>query len=234
MLFYEGMAGAVNGAKIKSDSPLEVINPATEEVIGVVGVASASDVDRAVAAARKAFDAGAWSNMEAAHRVAVLERMLDWFAARAEEIRSVIMQEAGCPIGSPVMAAQFDGPLKMTRDLMHYYLRLPEFEQNPVPIMDRVSPAGVFIESLKRYVPVGVVTAISAYNFPFFLNIWKVIPALMTGNTVILRPSPLTPYSALIFADAAEAAGLPQGILNIVIDAGQEGGVTLTTDRRVC
>lgn len=131
------------------------------------------------------------------------------------------------------MAAQFDAPLKMTRDLMRYYLTLPEVEQNPVPLLERIAPSGAFVESLKRHVPVGVVVAISAYNFPFFLNIWKVIPALMTGNSVVLRPSPLTPYSALVFAQAAEAAGLPPGILNIVIDAGHEGGVTLTTDARI-
>jgi aldehyde dehydrogenase (NAD+) len=77
--------------------------------------------------------------------------------------------------------------------------------------------------------PVGVVAAVSAYNFPFYTNLWKVLPALITGNTVVLRPNPLTPLSALIFGEAAQAAGLPPGVLNVVADKGAMGGVLLST-----
>lgn len=230
---FEGMAGYVNGERIDSRHRLSVVNPATELVIGETGSATAEQVEAAIAGARRSFDDGIWTKRLPAERVEVVGRMLDWFAANAETIRAIISAEAGCPIGSPVMAAQFDAPLKMTRDFMAYYLRLPEFEQNPVPLTERIAASGAFVESTKCHVPVGVVAAISAYNFPFFLNLWKVVPALITGNSMILRPSPLTPCSALIFAEAAAAAGLPAGVLNILVDAGIEGGVTLTSDDRI-
>lgn len=82
-------------------------------------------------------------------------------------------------------------------------------------------------------VPGGVVGAISACNFPFYTNHWKVIPALITGNAVVLRPSPLAPLSALIYGEAAEAAGLPKGVLNVIADKGAEGGVIVSQHRRV-
>jgi acyl-CoA reductase-like NAD-dependent aldehyde dehydrogenase len=87
--------------------------------------------------------------------------------------------------------------------------------------------------SIMRYEPIGVVTAVSAYNFPMWINAWKVFPALLTGNAVILRPSPLTPLTTLVFGEAAEAVGLPPGVLNVVAEAGLEGGQLLTSDPRV-
>ena len=74
-----------------------------------------------------------------------------------------------------------------------------------------------------------MVAAIAAYNFPFLTALWKVIPALIAGNTMVLRPSPLTPLSAMIFAEAALEAGLPAGVLNIVLEGGLEGGQMMTT-----
>ncbi|MET0377991.1 MAG: aldehyde dehydrogenase family protein, partial [Spongiibacteraceae bacterium] len=219
----------INGEFVEGTGRISVINPATEAVVGEVGTASPDQILASIAAARGAFDRGSWATLKRAERVTIVTRLLDYFETNAERLRRIIVQEAGCPVGSPVMAAQLDGPLRQTRDLLAYYLTLPEIEQNPVPLMERISASGAFVESAKRYVPVGVVSAISAYNFPFFLNLWKVVPALMTGNTVVLRPSPLTPYSALIFGEAANAIGLPPGVLNVIVDAGVEGGVTLTS-----
>jgi aldehyde dehydrogenase (NAD+) len=92
-----------------------------------------------------------------------------------------------------------------------------------------VNAFGQTMQSLKYYTPIGVIAAISAYNFPFFTAMWKIMPALVTGNTVILRPSPLTPLTAIVIAEAALAAGLPPGVLNVVIEGGHEGGQALTT-----
>lgn len=83
--------------------------------------------------------------------------------------------------------------------------------------------------SVRRFEPAGVVAAITPYNFPFVTNVWKVVPALLAGCTVVLRPSPLTPLSATVFGEAAEEAGLPPGVLNVVPEAGNDGAVLLSS-----
>jgi len=212
---------------------VDVINPSTEEIVSSVQTASLDDIRQAIGAARLAYDRTDWASAPRSQRVGTVLHLIAALVERRERIRQIIVAEAGCPVASPVMAVQVDLPLKHARDYAQFYLSLPETEPNPVPLQERISPAGMLIESVKNYVPVGVVSAISAYNFPFYLNMWKVIPALLTGNTVVLRPSPLTPLSALIFGEAAGAAGLPKGVLNIVVDAGHEGGVLMTQDAAV-
>ncbi|WP_231635920.1 aldehyde dehydrogenase family protein [Novosphingobium sp. ST904] len=151
---------------------------------------------------------------------------------RADRLKDLAIREAGCPVGSTVMGAQVQAPLRMAREIIDLILRLPEIEDNPLPLHERVN-AHFAVQSVKRWSPIGVVAAISAYNVPFYTALWKVVPALMAGNTVILRPNPLTPLSALVFAEAAEEAGLPQGVFNLVIEAGVEGAQALTSDPRV-
>jgi aldehyde dehydrogenase (NAD+) len=112
------------------------------------------------------------------------------------------------------------------------FLQLSDQEYNPIPPGGH-NPSGRVAVSMNIYEPVGVVSAISAYNFPFYLNIWKTLPALMAGCSVVLRPSPLTPLSAMLFGEAADAAGLPPGVLNVVIDQNIEGGKLITTDPAV-
>ena len=212
---------------------IDVINPSTEEIVSQVRTASLDDVRRAIDAARSAFDRTDWASAPRSARVQAVLRLVDALVERREQIRQIIVAEAGCPVGSPLMPVQVDLPLKHARDYAQYYLSLPETEPNPIPLQERISPAGLLVDSVKNYVPVGVVSAISAYNFPFYLNMWKVVPALLTGNTVVLRPSPLTPLSALIFGEAAAAADLPKGVLNIVVDADHQGGVLMTQDPAV-
>ena len=114
--------------------------------------------------------------------------------------------------------------------MLDLYARLPEIEDNPLPIEERINPFGGFVQSLRRYVPVGVVAAISAYNFPLHISLWKLFTALATGNCVILRPSPLTPLSTLALGEAALAVGLPRGVLHILAEAGPDGATLMTTD----
>ena len=112
------------------------------------------------------------------------------------------------------------------------YLSLPEILENPLPLHERVNPHMV-VQSLRRFVPIGVVAAIAAYNVPFYTAFIKLIPALLAGNTTVLRPNPLTPLSAMVFAEAARDAGLPPGVVNVVIEEGLEGAHLMTTDDRV-
>lgn len=222
-----GQAAAGEGESIS------VENPATEEIVATFQGASQGQIDAAIGAARRAFDAGAWSLAPRQERAAVVLRFLDALVAQRSFLQSVIVQETGCPVGTRAMSVQLDVPLKGTRDVVDLYLSLPEIEDSGQPFSERINPAGSLVLSVRRHAPIGVVAAISAYNFPMFLNLWKIIPALLTGNTVVLRPSPLTPLSALVLADAARAAGLPDGVLNIVAESGAQGAVQLTTDPRV-
>src|SRR3546814_9170993 len=117
--------------------------------------------------------------------------------------------EAGCPRHVPGMAGQVALGLRQAGEIIDLFELRPESEDNPLPLAERVTPQKQTVQSLRRYTPVGVVAAIAAYNFPFLTALWKVMPALVAGNTVVLRPSPLTPLSAMLFADAANEAELP-------------------------
>jgi aldehyde dehydrogenase (NAD+) len=204
-----------------------VQNPGTEEIIAEVPGASLDQVEAAIKSARAAFDSGVWSGLPTKARVEILTKFMGHLASRREQLIELSVKEAGCPINSPVMFAQVAAPLQHGLDTLDLFQQLPEFEENPLPLRERVNFRGGAIQSIRRYLPVGVVSAISAYNFPFYTNLWKVIPALITGNTVILRPNPLTPLAALIFGEAAQASGLPKGVLNIVADQALESGVLM-------
>jgi len=206
-----------------------VVNPGTEDILAELHGASAAQIDDAIAAARRAYDSGIWSGLPAAERAAALRRLMAYLQAQRQRLIDLSVQEAGCPVSSGTMHAQVSTPLQHGMDVIDLYLKLPEFEENPLPFDQRITLKGGAIQSLRRHVPTGVVAAISAYNFPFYTNLWKVLPALITGNCVILRPSPLTPLAALMFAEAAEAAELPAGVLNVVVEEGAAGGIALST-----
>ncbi|TAL03057.1 MAG: aldehyde dehydrogenase family protein [Rhodospirillaceae bacterium] len=222
-LFIGGKAVAGEGARFN------VINPGTEEPVAEIAGASGAQVEAAISAARRAYDTGVWSSLPAAERAEVLRKLLTYLEGRRDWLTNLVLREGGCPISSGTMFAQVRGPLQQGRDLIDLFLKLPEFEENPLPLAERITFRGGAIQSVRRYVPLGVVAAISAYNAPFYINLWKVLPALIAGNCMILRPSPFTPLSALIFGEAAEAAGIPPGVLNIIAEAGAEGGVTMST-----
>lgn len=212
---------------------LGVDDPSTGKEFARFPGASLAQIGAAIESARRAFDAGAWSDLPMAERAAVLRRYSAALAARADHITDLIAQEAGCPRATPSMRSQVQVPLGQANQILGLALALPEIEENPLPIAERVNAMGQFYQSLRRYTPIGVVAAIAAYNFPFLTALWKVFPALVTGNTVVLRPSPLTPLSAAVFGEAAQEAGLPPGVLNIVVEGGIEGAQLLTTDPRV-
>lgn len=209
-----------------------VENPSDESCVAEVAGMSGAQVERAIASARRAFDQGPWPGLSMKERAAIMTRYAQALRRHAGRLRELAILEAGCPVSSTVMGAQVHAPLRMTDEIIDLFLRLPEVEENPLPLHERVNPHFV-VQSMKRYSPLGVVSAISAYNVPFYTAFWKVVPALMAGDTVILRPNPLTPLSAMVFAEAAHEAGLPRGVLNVVTEGGLEGGLAMTTDPRV-
>ena len=210
----------------------EVENPSDESVVDTVTGVSQQQAVAAIVAARRAFDEGGWPGLSMKERAKFMTRYGEALRKRADRLKECAILEAGCPVSSNVMGAQVHAPLRMTDEIIDLFLRLPEHEENPIPLHERVNPYFV-VQSLKRWSPLGVVSAISAYNVPFYTAFWKVVPALMAGDAVILRPNPLTPLSSMVFAEAADEAGLPKGVMNVIIEQGLEGGLAMTTDPMV-
>ena len=197
---------------------LEVINPATEDVIGTVPQATPADVHRAVAAARRAFDSGPWPRMTPTERGAVLAKMAAEFDRRRAELVELNIAEAG----STRALAEFlqvVTPIEHLNDLATRVMPRFDFQTPLDPVVGDEIGQGVVLRE-----PYGVAALVTAFNFPFFLNLFKTGPALAAGCTVVLKSSPYTPLEALVIGEVAEAAGLPPGVLNIItgdIDAGE-------------
>jgi aldehyde dehydrogenase (NAD+) len=187
-------------------------NPATGAVLADVSEASAEDVDRAVAAARKAYD-GAWSRLTARERGQILAKISDRLIARADEVATLETLDNGKPIFE---SRQVDIPF--CAEILFYYAGWADKITG-----DTLSLRNdVFHYTLRE--PVGVIGAITPWNFPLLLAVWKIAPALAAGNTVVLKPASLTPLSALAFADVCREAGLPPGVLNVVPGPGGTAG----------
>ena len=222
----------VNGEWVAGEGgELAVASPASEEIVATVETASPAQTEAAILAARHAFDHGPWATLPAADRIAALNRFGDALDARRDLLIETVIAEAGCPRGVTEVA-QVGMALESIRQLGDLYGRMPAWENNEVPLGDHFVGSSVRV-SIRRFEPAGVVAAITPYNFPLITNIWKVVPALLAGCTVVLRPSPLTPLEATVLGEAAEEADLPPGVLNVVPEAGNEGGVLLSTHRAV-
>ncbi|HTJ76268.1 MAG TPA: aldehyde dehydrogenase family protein [Acidimicrobiales bacterium] len=204
-LFVGGSWARPDGAEA-----IEVGNAATEEVLGRVPAGSPLDVDRAVAAARRAFDE--WSRAPVDERAKAVERLGEALGARVPEIGALVAQEVGMPLtmatviqaALPAMVMGSYGPI----------LREVELEE-------RIGSSLVVREAA------GVVAAITPWNYPLHQAVAKVAPALAAGCTVVLKPSEVAPLSAFVLAEAAEEVGLPPGVLNVVTGRGAAAGEAL-------
>src|SRR5215470_12266132 len=191
---------------------IDVVSPHTEAVIARVPDGSTADIDRAVIAARRAFDEGPWPRMTPGERADVMERLLGVLQSRADEMATCITNEMGSPITFSNL-----GQVMATNMVLSYYVGLAR----TYPFED-VRP-GMLGPALVRREPVGVAGCIVPWNVPFFVTILKLAPAMAAGATVVLKPAPETPLDAIILADAIRAAEIPAGVINIV-PAGREVG----------
>jgi acyl-CoA reductase-like NAD-dependent aldehyde dehydrogenase len=222
----------LDGGFVTGDgTALAVESPATGDVIATVEAASPGQFRDAISAARRAFDDGPWPQLEKAERIAAVRRFGDALQARRQLLVETVIQETGCPRGVTEVA-QVGMALTSLRELADLYAQLPEWEHNEVPLSEHLAGSSVRL-SIRRYEPAGVVAAITPYNFPFITNVWKAVPALLAGCSVVLRPSPLTPLEATVLGEAAQDAALPPGVLNVVAEGGNDGAVLLSTDPRV-
>jgi len=204
-----------------TSATIDVISPHTEDVIARVPEGKEADIDRAVAAARQAFDHGPWPRTTAGERGDLMAKLLAALQQRADEMATTITAEMGCPISfshlGQVMAAH------MVLDYFTNLARAYPFEE--------VRP-GMLGPALVRREAVGVCALIVPWNVPLFVTMLKLAPALAAGATVVLKPAPETPLDAVLLADAIIEAGLPTGVINIV-PAGRQVGEYLVTHRDV-
>lgn len=221
-LYVDGTLRVAAGGKT-----FDVIGPWTGEVVGKAADASAADVDEAIAAARRAFDESDWStNVDL--RVGLVKKLQDLFEENKERLSQLARIEAGAALGA-VGRAHVD----MALDGWDDYLRVfPEVEWET----DYGTREGYGFTSHRRAFrePVGVVGAISPWNVPLYVNVGKVVAALLAGCTVILKPAPDTPGMGAIFGELADKAGFPPGVINVVFGSDPaEAGEMLVTDPRV-
>ncbi|BBC01761.1 aldehyde dehydrogenase (NAD+) [Bradyrhizobium japonicum] len=207
----------IDGARVRSLSgnTFTSLNPATEQVIATVAEGNEADVDRAVAAARRAFE-GPWRTMRAAERGHILLRWAELLKQHADEIAALESLDAGKPI-SAVLRQDFPAAI----DTLTYYAGWADKISGDV-----VSARDDALTYTVRE-PVGVVAAIVPWNFPLMIGMWKLAPALACGCTVVMKPAELTSLSALRIGELALEAGLPKGVLNIVTGPGRVVGDAL-------
>lgn len=185
---------------------IEIVSPHSEETVANVAAAGAEDVDHAVAAARSAFDTGPWPRLEPAERIAAVRRVAEIYAERRPEMAEVITSEIGAPI-SFAQRAQVALPWSMITAFCDLAEQYPWREVRPGKY-----GAGIHI----RREAVGVVAAVVPWNMPQFLIITKLIPALLAGCAVIVKPAQESPLNALLLAEIIEQAALPPGVVSIL------------------
>ncbi|MFC5727635.1 MULTISPECIES: aldehyde dehydrogenase [Nocardioides] len=193
-------------AKPATDQVLEVVSPHSEEVVARVPEGSTADIDAAVAAARQAFDEGPWPRMKPEERIAVIQNLSGLYAARLDEMAQVISTEMGSPISFSTLAQasapwmQIEAFLAIARDFS----------------WESTRPGALGSEVMVRHEPVGVVAAIPPWNVPQFTVMSKLVPALLAGCTVVVKPAPETPLDCYLLAELLVEAGVPEGVVSIV------------------
>ncbi len=203
------------------------INPATEEVLGTAADGDAADMERAIGAARRAFDTTDWST-DTELRVRCIRQLRDAMKANIEELRELTIAEVGAPRMLTAMA-QLEGPvddLSFCADTAETY----EWRQD----LGIASPMGIKTRRTIAREAVGVVGAITPWNFPHQINLAKLGPALAAGNTIVLKPAPDTPWCAAVLGELiAEHTDIPPGVVNIVTSNDHAVGALLSSDPRV-
>ena len=199
-----------------SGATFDSVNPATGEVITRVSSADAEDVDAAVRSARAAFDSGVWSRTSAAHRKRVLQRLAELITEHDRELALLDSIDMGKLVTE---AHTVDVP--SAADLFAFYGEALD------KINGEITPTEPGSLALVTREPLGVIGAVTPWNFPLDLAVWKVAPALASGNSVVLKPAEQAPLSSLRLAELAAEAGVPEGVLNVVPGLGHTAGQAL-------
>ncbi|HEY2682207.1 MAG TPA: aldehyde dehydrogenase family protein [Steroidobacteraceae bacterium] len=214
----------IDGAWVaaKSGKTFEVRDPSSDAVVTHCALGDSADVDAAVHAARRAFEAGEWARMKPVDRERLMHRLADLIEAHADELAELEAIDNG---KSVVIARHVD--IKHAIEVWRYMAGWPtKVEGKTLPISGTLIPGQQYAAFSTRE-PIGVVGAIIAWNFPLLLATWKCAPALAAGCTVVLKPAEETPLTALRLGELAIEAGFPKGVLNVVTGMGPTAGAAL-------
>jgi len=209
-----------------SGAAFDVVHPASEEVVGQATDGTVADIERATAAARRAFDTTDWSR-DLEFRYHCLNQLHEALTAEQERLRRIVITEVGCPVS--VSGSQIESPIAEVRHWADHGRNFDYLVDTGIH-ETQLGPARRKIQ----FDPVGVVGAITPWNVPFYLNIAETVPALMAGNTVVLKPAQLTPWSGTELGRIiAEKTDIPAGVFNVVTSNANEVGAALSADPRV-
>jgi len=211
----------INGEWKKAEKQRPAVNPATGEVIGYAAEGSIEDMKTAIGAAREAFDSGIWSETSASERAAILFKIADKLEEAKEELAALETMDNG----KPYREAEAD--VEDAAACFRYYAGLitkPDGQTYSVP-----APMQAMV--IKE--PIGVCGLIVPWNYPLLMSVWKIAPALAAGNTIVFKPSEVTPVTPTKLFEILESVGLPKGVANLVMGAGDTVGNTLIQDKRV-
>ena len=211
----------INGTWVSpaTSETFSVINPATEELIAEIPAGNSVDIDAAVKAARTAFDQGPWPRLSGTERAVYLRKIAAIITRRLDELATLEVLDNG----KPYPEAKWD--IEDTAATFEFYAGLAEQLDNTSEQVIELPEPGFSSKAIKE--PLGVAGAIIPWNFPMLMAAWKVAPALAAGCSIILKPSEITPLTALALAEIADEAKLPAGVLNIVTGLGKDAGQAL-------
>ncbi|WP_165820838.1 aldehyde dehydrogenase family protein [Pueribacillus theae] len=214
----------VNGEFVDAEEgkEFEVINPADESVVGYASLATQKDAEKAVKAAKATFESGIWANKTTGERAQVLNKLADLMEENYDEIAKLLIAESGSTV------AKADVEILNTIDGYRTYADLvrTDYEYEAIPPN---SVMGIPSLNFVNRVPVGVVVGIIPWNWPLYLAMWKIAPALAAGNSVIVKVANETPLHGLFIAELAQKAGVPAGVLQVITGDGPEVGEYLVT-----
>lgn len=219
---YKMYAG---GEWVKSESgeTFDVVNPATEKVIGRVPKGTKHDVKSAIDAARTTFDKGTWSRKTPAERSTLLWKLAELVEQNTENLAQVESMNVGKTI-----KYSRDSDLPFIIDNLRFFAGCARSLEGK----SAAEYSGLGMSMIRRE-PLGVVGAIIPWNYPLYIAMWKIAPALAVGNTLVVKPASLTPLSLLEFAKIAEASGIPPGVFNVVTGPGETIGAELATSKKI-
>jgi aldehyde dehydrogenase (NAD+) len=211
-----------------SGGAFDIVNPATEDVIATAPEASRDEMRRAIAAARQAFDEGPWPRMSPRDRGRIIQQIADKLEAKKDRLRELLTAEAGC--AQYLMSIQLDDPLRF----MHRYAELAlKFEPVEMlqPLIQETPMGGLgALQMMVYHQPAGVVGAINTWNFPLYVLVQKIGPALAAGCTMVVKTSPWAPLINLEVAKVIEETDLPRGVFNVLTGTGVELGEELVSN----